>query len=126
MSGNGSQKKQDFPKRVRLRKPAEFDRVYGGKVYAADDMLVMNGCKNDLGRTRIGLSISRKVGNAVVRNRWKRLLREAFRVQQSDLPPGLDVVVRPRRGATPDFCSIQSSLRSLAERIVRKLEEDSR
>ncbi|MBI2481754.1 MAG: ribonuclease P protein component [Planctomycetia bacterium] len=123
MSGNRSPKQRGFPKQVRLRKQAEFDRVYGGKAYAADDMLVMNGCRNDLDRTRIGLSVSRKVGNAVLRNRWKRLLREAFRVQQSELPQGLDIVVRPRRGATPDFRNIHSSLRSLAERIVRKLPE---
>jgi len=126
MSGNRSQNKHSFPKQVRLRKAAEFDRVYGGKAYAADDMLVMNACRNDLDRSRIGLSVSRKVGNAVVRNRWKRLLREAFRTQQGDLPLGLDLVVRPRRGATPDFRSIQSSLLALAQRIVRTLAEDRR
>ncbi|MDA1050880.1 MAG: ribonuclease P protein component [Planctomycetota bacterium] len=123
MSGNGSQKKQGFPKQVRLRKQSEFDRVFGGNVYAADDVLVMNACWNDVGRPRIGLSVSRRVGNAVVRNRWKRLIREAFRTQQSDLPRGLDMVVRPRRGAIPDFRNIQSSIRSLAERIVSKLPE---
>lgn len=124
MSGNSLQK--SFPKQVRLRKQADFDRVYGGKAYAADDMLVMNGCRNDLGRARIGLSMSRKVGNAVVRNHWKRLIREAFRTQQSELPRDLDIVVRPRRGATPDFRAIQSSLRTLAQRIARKLAEEQR
>lgn len=124
MSGNSSSKQNAFPKQVRIRKQAEFDRVFAGKAYAADDVLVMNGCRNDLDRSRIGLSVSRKVGNAVVRNRWKRLLREAFRVQKDDLPRGLDMVVRPRRGAVPDFRSIQTSLRSLAERIARKLPEN--
>jgi ribonuclease P protein component len=126
MSGNRSQKKQSFPKQVRLRKPAEFDRVFGGKAYAADETLVMNACRNGLDRSRIGLSVSRKVGNAVVRNRWKRLLREAFRTQQGDLPRGLDLVVRPRRGATPEFSGIQASLLALAQRLVKTLAEDRR
>jgi ribonuclease P protein component len=46
--------------------------------------------------TRLGLSVSRKVGSAVVRNRVKRLLREAFRTSASALPPGLDLVVVAR------------------------------
>jgi len=123
MSGDNSRKQHGFSKQVRLRKQAEFDRVFSGKVYAANGVLVMNGCRNDLARSRIGLSVSRKVGNAVVRNRWKRLIREGFRTQQSDLPRGLDIIVRPRRGATPDFQAIQSSIRSLAERIAGKLLE---
>ena len=126
MSGNGAQQPHGFPKQVRLRKKAEFDCVYRGKTYAADEMLVMNGCKNALGRARIGLSVSRKVGNAIVRNRWKRLIREAFRTQQHVLPSDLDMVVRPRRGAAADFRKIQGSLRRLAQRIARKLSEEGR
>lgn len=124
MSGNRSRRRSGFPKQVRLRKQAEFDRVYGERAYAADDVLVMNGCRNELDHTRIGLSLSRKVGNAVVRNQWKRLIREAFRTQQDDLPRDLDIVVRPRRGAAPDFHGIQTSLRTLALRIGRKLAEE--
>lgn len=123
MSADSSQEKLTFSKHVRVRTQAEFDRVYGEKVYAADDVLVVNGCSNGLERSRIGLSVSRKVGNAVVRNRWKRLIREAFRTQQSDLPTGLDLVIRPRRGATPDYQNIRASLASLAQRIVKKLAE---
>ncbi|MBC8355344.1 MAG: ribonuclease P protein component [Planctomycetes bacterium] len=124
MSGNTSHETHEFPKQVRLRKQAEFDRVFGGKAYAADEVLVMNGCRNDLERSRIGLSVSRKVGNAVVRNHWKRLIREAFRTQQGELPRGLDMVVRPRRGAAPDLHNIRSSLLALANRMIRKLPEN--
>ena len=114
-------KKNSFPKQVRLRKQAEFDRVFGSKAYAADDVLVVNGGINEDGLTRIGLSVSRRVGNAVVRNRWKRLIREAFRTQQADMPKGIDLVARPRRGATPELAAIRRSLQSLAERIARRL-----
>ena len=61
----------------RIRKQADFDRVYQARIYAADDVLVINGGANGLEHARLGLSVSRKVGNAVTRNRWKRLIREA-------------------------------------------------
>jgi len=110
-----------FSKRLRLRKQADFDRVFGGKAYAADDVLVVHGCRNELTRTRLGLSISRKVGNAVVRNRWKRLIREAFRTHRAELPVGFDLVVRPKRGAVPVLQAVSRSLPQLARRIKKRL-----
>ena len=109
----------DDDRQSRLRKQEEFDRVYRSKSYAADDVLVMNGCPNGSDRSRLGLAISRKVGNAVLRNRWKRLIREVFRTHRAKLPRGFDFVVRPRRGAEPDFASIAVSLPNLARRIAR-------
>ena len=70
----------------RIRKQADFDRVYKARVYVADDVLVINGDANGLAHSRLGLSMSRKVGNAVTRNRWKRLIREAFRLSREQLP----------------------------------------
>ena len=118
---------QKFPKSVRLRNSAQFARVYNANIYAADDCLVMQGARNDVRQnvndctTRIGLSVSRKVGNAIVRNKWKRLIREAFRVRKCEFPQGVDLVVRPRKGAEPEFHVIKNSLMELAERIVRKI-----
>lgn len=110
-----------FPRELRLRHQAEFDRVYRGNIHAADGTLVLLAWKNGTLRCRLGLSISRRVGNAVVRNRWKRLIREVFRHQQVELPPGLDMVVRPRRGAAPSFSAVSASLPRLAQRVDRRL-----
>lgn len=110
-----------LPRELRLRHQAEFDRVYRGNIHAADGTLVLLAWKNGTPRCRLGLSISRRVGNAVVRNRWKRLIREAFRHQQAKLPPGLDIVVRPRRGAAPSFSAVSASLPRLAQRVGRRL-----
>lgn len=110
-----------FPKSVRLRKQAEFDRVYAGSAFAADDMLVVKAVENDLTVTRLGLSVSRKVGNAVVRNRWKRLIREAFRRQLAELPVGLDLVARPKKGASPSYAAIERSICRLAARLEKSL-----
>ena len=82
-----------FPKSLHLRKPAEFAAVYDGRVRESRGPLLIYARPNDLGHPRIGLSTSRKVGNAVRRNRIRRLLREAFRHMQHDFPRGYDLVV---------------------------------
>ena len=110
-----------FPKTARLRRQYEFDAVYRGKHYAADGVLVIRAIRNDQGRTRLGLSVSKKVGNAVVRNKWKHIIRESFRTQQSDMPRGLDIVVRPKKGAVTDYHAVYTSLLKLCKRLDRKL-----
>ena len=112
---------QRFPKSVRVRKQSEFDFVYQSNVFAADDVLVVKATRNGLGVTRLGLSVSRKVGNAVVRNRWKRLIRESFRKQRLEMPLGMDLVVRPKRGAACDYAAIYRSIPRLAARLNKKL-----
>ena len=115
---------QCFPKSARLLKSREFQQVHASQVFAADAVLVVKGCRNGQERTRLGLQVGRKVGNAVVRNRWKRLIREAFRTQQPELPGGLDLVVRPKRGARAGAAEVHRSLRRLANRIEKQLERN--
>lgn len=105
----------------RLRKQADFDRVYQARAYAADDVLILNGCTNELAHSRIGLSVGTIVGNAVTRNRWKRIIREAFRLSRQQIPLGLDLVVRPQKGAKADFQAVSKSLPALAGRIAKRL-----
>ncbi|MFM9117907.1 MAG: ribonuclease P protein component, partial [Planctomycetota bacterium] len=71
--------------------------------------------------TRLGLSVSRPVGNSVVRHRWKRRIREAFRQEDTQLPVGVDLVVRPKRGARLDFAAIRQSLPRLAQQVAQRL-----
>ena len=105
-----------------LRTAADFARVYASDLWQADDVLVLRAARNELSKTRLGLSVSRKVGNAVVRNRWKRLVREAFRLAQRELPAGWDLVFRPKAGAAPDFAKIRQSVPALVARLVRRAE----
>jgi ribonuclease P protein component len=112
---------QRFPRRLRIRSGADFDRVYRNEAFAADACLVVRGARNGLEYSRLGLSVSRRVGNAVVRNRWKRLVREAFRRHRAEIPAGYDFVVRPRRGAAPECQAIADSLVRLPRKLASRL-----
>ena len=82
-----------FTKHMRLSQRREFEAVFAAKISRYARPLVVYGLPNRLGHNRLGLSVSRQVGNAVKRNRIKRLLRESFRLSQHDLPSGYDLVV---------------------------------
>lgn len=110
-----------FPQSRRMKSPAEFERCYGRKKSASDGVLVVYACENGLSHPRLGCSVSKKVGNAVVRNRYKRLFREAFRLSQHDLPAGADFILIPRHGPEPTIDAVKASLLKLAKQAARKL-----
>lgn len=112
---------QRFRRSDRLRTTAEFQRVYQRRVSSSDGVLLVYVCENDLGHARLGLSVSRKVGPAVVRNRWKRLIREAFRQNRSELPASLDLVVIPKSPAPLSLEQVQFSLIRQSGRAAARL-----
>jgi ribonuclease P protein component len=111
-----------FRKHEHLRRPADFRRVFDQHCSAADPALIVHARANDLPHTRLGLSVSRRVGPAVVRNRWRRLLREAFRLSKAALPVGLDLVIVARAVPTPTLVRLKKSLVDLAAALARKIQ----
>ena len=82
-----------------LKKNKDFQQVYRrGKSYA-NKLLVMYVLKNDSETNRLGISVSKKVGNSVVRHHVTRLIRESYRLQEEMFNSGLDIVVIARAGA---------------------------
>ncbi len=112
---------QKFSKDQRLRSTDEFRRCYDGGVRSGDDHLLVFVLRNDTKTSRLGVSVSRKHGNAVARNRKKRLLREAFRLSQQKLPQGVDFVVVPRQRSDSTLTDYQSSLQRLARKLAKRL-----
>ncbi len=111
-----------FPQSVRLKTPAEFQAVYDRKRSVSDALLVVYAKESPLAHVRVGLSVSKKVGNAVARNRCKRLFREAFRLSQHDLPAGVDLIMIPRNvSREPTVAELSASLVRLARDAARKL-----
>ena len=98
-----------------IKKNDEFKTVYEcGKSYA-NKYLVMYVHRNDKGRNRLGISVSKKVGNSVVRHRIARLLRESFRLNDEKFHSSWDIVVIARAGAKgKNYSDIESAYLHLA------------
>jgi len=113
--------KHPLPAKYRIRRSADFQRAYQKRCTVSDGELLIFGCENGLPHPRLGLSVSRRLGNAVVRNRWKRILREAFRLHRERLPVGLDLVVVPRESGQAELDRATASLCRLAQKLARKI-----
>jgi ribonuclease P protein component len=113
---------QRFPKRMRLLRASDFERVLAARSSIADAWIVLHAAANDVGHPRLGLIVSRRVGGAVQRNRWKRLLREAFRLSQYRLP-ALDLVCLARAQRPPQLSQLMESLPTMAAQLERRIQQ---
>ena len=116
-----------FDRSRRIRKRADFTRIQdGGARASAGPLLLLGELRGDQGPARLGIVASRKVGNAVARNRAKRLIREAFRRHADRMPPGLDLVVIARPGLEQlAQAAVVAELGAALPRLFRRLRPPS-
>jgi ribonuclease P protein component len=90
-------KPHGFPKTARVLKRNEYLAIQRSPLRIVTENFIIYGRKKRRRSNRIGITVSKKVGNAVVRNLVKRLVRESFRLNHDALPPELDLVLVARR-----------------------------
>ncbi len=97
--------------------------MYGAGLKIHSQSFVLFGRENRLGHHRLGITVSRKVGSAAVRNRIKRLLREIFRKSVAATPNTIDLVVNAKReAAKAQYLELRDEFLAATERIRRRLE----
>ena len=101
-----------------------FQRLYHSQGHA-DSYLVLYARHNRLGKNRVGYTVSKKLGHAVVRNRTRRRLREVYRLNEEKFTPGWDIVVVARtRAVDAPFEKLTASFLRLAEKAGLLMEEN--
>ncbi len=107
---------QRFPARLRVTRQCDFKRAFARGSRAADRRLRVWVTGNDLDHARLGVTVGKRHGNAVCRNRLKRVAREAFRLALDEFPPGVDIICMPRYNVE---LSSADCIRSMT-RLVKK------
>jgi len=110
-----------FPKEARLRKRPEFLRVQDRGEKVAQGPLVILALRSPSGSSRLGVTVSSKVGNAVTRVRIRRHVREFYRQHRGEFPEGVDVVVIARGSAKQaSGASLRAALQALLPHLNRR------
>ena len=100
-----------------LKKNKDFKEVYQNGSHCADKTIVLHVKKNGTTENRLGISVSKKVGNSVVRHRVKRLVKEAYRINESSFQTGFDLVFSARPDAKD--CTYKK-IESVIRRLLKK------
>jgi len=108
---------------ISLRNTREFQNVYKNGKSRANKYLIMYVVENNLGVNRLGISVSKKIGNSVVRHHFCRLVRESYRLHKEVFNSGLDIVVLARKcAADASYKDIESALLHLGK--LHKIRND--
>ncbi len=109
-----------------LKKNDDFQTVYKEGTHKADSLFVLHVKKNELGKNRLGISVTKKVGNSVVRHKIRRRIKEAYRQNEESFKCGYDLVFSARADAKDStYLKIESAIRRLMKRQGLFKEEEN-
>ncbi|MBQ2839772.1 MAG: ribonuclease P protein component [Oscillospiraceae bacterium] len=109
---------------VSVKKNKDFRLIYKRGKSSVSPVLALYARKNKKPSNRIGITVSTKVGKAVVRNRVRRRIREAYRINEKSFLPGYDIIIVSRvRAAKASFREIEKNLLELSARLGLLSEE---
>lgn len=112
---------EELGSRFRMRSSLDFSAVYSTRLSLRTKDLIVCVRRNGLGHPRIGLSVSVKVGNAVVRNRVKRILRDVFRRNRESIPGDFDLVLIPKNSdAMLNYVTAEDAFLDLMLRLTAR------
>ncbi|AKI98053.1 ribonuclease P protein component [Kosmotoga pacifica] len=114
-----SPEREFLKKEERLRKKADFDRVFRYGDAIQDPFFVVIYIKNGLPFSRIGISVRKKFGKAHVRNRLRRLVKEIFRRHKAVFPKGYDILFIARKELSDSFKRREADYYFLCERLLK-------
>ncbi len=113
-------RREGFPRQFRIVRGSDYRAIYSAGLKLNSERFVLFGRENNLDHHRLGITVSRKIGGAVVRNRLKRLFREIFRRSSADLPNHFDLIVNAKRAsADAAYGSLRDEFVSSARRLCR-------
>ncbi len=111
---------EGFPWHHRIVRTADYQSMYSMGRKLNSENFVLFGRENILGHHRLGITVSRRIGSAVVRNRIKRLFREIFRKSSNEIPHHFDIVVNAKRGCiSASYSALRQEFLSAAHRICK-------
>jgi len=113
-------KSEEFPHKVRIVKSSDYRMLYKEGRKIQSERFVLFGLENGIGHHRLGITVSRKVGCAVVRNRVKRLFREVFRRSSDEIPSQYDILVNAKSSCVgASYLEVRAEFLASARRLCR-------
>lgn len=112
--------REQFPREHRIAGSREFRAIYDAGLKVNSASFVLFGRANKLEHHRLGLTVSRKIGGSVIRNRVKRLFREVFRKSSEEIPHHFDLIVNAKRNCiNVAFERLRSEFISAARKLCQ-------